>query len=300
MSKLSVNGIDFHYWTTGEGPDLIMLHGIGGNLAVWHLKMVPLLRQNYRVTTYDLRGHGRTGAPPTGYTTAHMADDLLGLMDGLGIEQAHFVGHSLGADIILHFGLRYPDRINRMVLVEPGLPALLGARQDASWIGWDYWSSMIEKYTDKPVPEDKRTDWKYLLRRSFDVPILFGPAQGNARNQDKFYEVLETTTLVDDYEVVGELTLENIGTVPHPKLLIYDKSSPYIGTFDALCEVVQNCQPVLLSSGELRHFLPLEKPELLVEYIQTFVSTDDAQLEEKVQALTVKVQALTGKEGIAA
>jgi pimeloyl-ACP methyl ester carboxylesterase len=274
---ITANNLKFHYWQLGQGPDLVMIHGLGGNLAVWHLKMVPLLRQNYQVLTYDLRGHGRSATPPSGYTTADQADDLWGLLNELGIEQAHLAGHSLGADIALHFALRYPERVGGLILIEPGLPALIHLRKGESWIGWSYWAEVIEKYSGHKVPLEKRTDYKYLLRQSGDIPILFGPAQGNYRKTEKFIEVLETTTLVKDYEEAGELTLENIATIPHPKLLIYDRSSPYLDTYYALCEVASNYRTVLLDTGELRHFFPLEQPELLVEHIRAFLETDELQ-----------------------
>ncbi len=271
MSMINVNGVRFHYWTVGQGPDVILLHGLGGNLAIWHLKMVPLLREAYRLTTYDLRGHGHSDTPPTGYTTGDMANDLLGIMDELGIEQAHLVGHSLGADIALHFALRYPDRAGKLILIEVGLPALIGARKDESWVGWDYWAEMIERFTGHKVPLEKRTDWRYLLRQSMNVPIMFGPLQGQRRKGERFLQVLETTTLVQDYEVVGDLTLENIATIPHPKLLIYDGNSPYLETYRTLCEVATNYRSILLPPSDLRHFFPLEQPELLAEYIRAFL-----------------------------
>lgn len=277
MSVITVNGIRFHYWTVGQGPDVVLLHGLGGNLAIWHLKVVPLLRQDFRVTTYDLRGHGHSDMTATGYTTADMADDLRGILDGLGIERAHLVGHSLGADIALHFALRYPERAGKLILIEAGLPAMIGARKDESWIGWRYWAEMIERFTGHRVPPEKRTDWKYLLRQSLNVPILFGPARGYPRKQDKFLKLLETSTLVQDYETVGELTLENIATITHPKLLIYDQNSPYMETYRALREVAINCTFVLLPPTDLRHFFPLEEPELLVQHIKGFLSPDGAQ-----------------------
>src|SRR5262245_11338238 len=125
MPKISANGINVHYWQVGDGPDVVMLHGLGGNLAVWHIKLLPYLRSGYRITTYDLRGHGRSDMTPAGYTTRDLAEDLRALMDGLGIEHAHLAGHSLGGDIVLHFGLLYPERVGKMAVIEAGLPALI-------------------------------------------------------------------------------------------------------------------------------------------------------------------------------
>ena len=147
MPKVSVNGFGLHYWQLGQGPDLVMLHGLNGNLAVWHLELAPRLRSEYRITTYDLRGHGRSEMPPAGYTTEDMAKDLRGLLDALQIPTAHLVGHSMGADIALHFALLYPDRVRRMVLIEPGIPALLRLRKREDWEGWAYWAKLIKDYT---------------------------------------------------------------------------------------------------------------------------------------------------------
>ena len=125
MPKALVNGIELHYQQFGEGPPLVMIHGITGNLAIWHLEIVPALLNEFRITTYDLRGHGYSDVPPTGYTTAHHATDLKNLLDQLGIGKTHVMGHSFGADIALHFAILYPERVERLVLVEPAIAALV-------------------------------------------------------------------------------------------------------------------------------------------------------------------------------
>jgi pimeloyl-ACP methyl ester carboxylesterase len=114
------NGINIHYQRVGEGPDIVFLHGLMGNLAVWHLKIVPILRHHFRVTTVDLRGHGYSDMPATGYSVDDLAGDLLGLLDALEIGQADLVGHSYGADIALCFALHHPGRVKRVVAIGPG------------------------------------------------------------------------------------------------------------------------------------------------------------------------------------
>jgi len=276
VSKILVNSINFHYWQVGEGPDIVMLHGLTGNLAVWHLKMVPLLRFKYRITTYDLRGHGRSDAPPTGYTTRDMAEDLRGIMDALEIERAHLVGHSLGADISLHLALLYPDRAGKLVLIEPGIPALVNLRKDPNWEGWRYWAELIERYTGIKVPREKWTDIGYMVKLSAEAPIIYGPARGLPRKKDAALRLLDETTMIQDYDVVGELTLENLAKIPHPKLLLYDEGSPYIGTFKVLRDLLINCTPILFPASEHRHFSPLEQPELVIEHMEAFFSWDGA------------------------
>jgi len=276
MPKVSVNDISFHYWQLGEGPDMVMLHGLNGNLAVWHLELVPRLRNEYRVTTYDLRGHGRSEMSPTGYTTEDMAKDLQGLMDALRIERAYLIGHSMGADISLHFALLYPERVEKMVLIEPRIPALVHLRKREDWEGWAYWAQLIKEFTGIQVPRDKWTDLDYMIRLSVTAPILYGPARGLPRKGDGVLRLLDTTTIVKDYEVVGDLTLENLGKIPHRKLLLYDSGSPYRSTYEVLRDLLINCTPVLLPPSKHRHFSLLEQAELLLGCIRRFLQAGEA------------------------
>src|SRR4051812_30767464 len=115
------SGLKIHYQRVGRGPDLVMIHGLTGNLAVWHLQIIPRLLDRFRILTYDLRGHGYSGMPPTGYTPTDMATDLKDLLDALEIERPHLAGHSYGADIALYFALHYPRRVRQLVAIEAAL-----------------------------------------------------------------------------------------------------------------------------------------------------------------------------------
>jgi pimeloyl-ACP methyl ester carboxylesterase len=274
MPIIRANGIDIHYLQAGSGPDLVMLHGLSGNLAVWHLRMVPLLQDRFRVTTYDLRGHGYSAMPPSGYTTRDMAHDLVALMDALGIGDADLLGHSYGADITLHAALLFPERVRSLALIEPGIPALLLDRQDADWDGWAYWAEIVERLSGEPVPYELRNNVDYMLRRSVAVPIVYGPAKGRARRKDRILRLMDETTMGADYGVVAELTLENLKRIAHPKLLVYDSASAWLSTFYVIRDLLQHCTPVLLPPSELRHFAPLDAPELLVEHLYRFLGID--------------------------
>ena len=74
MSKTELaSGLNFHYEQLGAGPDVVLIHGLGGNLATWHFNIVPLLWDRYRCLTYDLKGHGYSDPAPTGYNSADQA-----------------------------------------------------------------------------------------------------------------------------------------------------------------------------------------------------------------------------------
>lgn len=114
--KITVNGIEIHYTVEGDGPVVAMSHALGCNLALWD-EQVNALSSRYRVLRYDIRGHGQTSAAPSGpYSLEQMADDLYGLLTGLGIIQTHFVGISMGGMIGQIFALKYPSMVRSLVL----------------------------------------------------------------------------------------------------------------------------------------------------------------------------------------
>ncbi len=113
--KLTANGIDIHYTIEGEGPVVTMSHSLGANLSMWD-DQARALKGRYRVLRYDTRGHGQTSAPLGPYSFAQMANDLCGLLTGLGIAETHFVGISMGGMIGQVFALTYPTMVRSLVL----------------------------------------------------------------------------------------------------------------------------------------------------------------------------------------
>jgi pimeloyl-ACP methyl ester carboxylesterase len=277
MPKILANGLNFHYWRVGEGPDVILLHGLTGNMASWHFTVLPELKRTYRVTTYDLRGHGRSDMPPTGYTTADMAEDLRGLMDALEIERAHIVGHSLGADIALHYALLYPERVDRVVAIEAGLAALVHLRKDRQWEGWAAWARGIEKYGGISIPPEKWHDIDFMLRESLKVPVVFGPGRGMPRKGDRILRLLDTTSVVRDYEDSAGLTLEALSHIRHAVLPVYGLESHYLGTYAALNTALPNCTSGLIPGSE--HFAVVEQPIPLLQQMLPFLA-DGSQAKE--------------------
>jgi pimeloyl-ACP methyl ester carboxylesterase len=267
MPKLVLDsGLSLHYQQVGDGPDVVMVHGITGNLAVWHLQIVPALSDRFRVLTYDLRGHGYSGTPPSGYTPDDMADDLLGLLDGLDLERPALVGHSYGADVTLYFAARHPDRVSQVVAIEPALPALEDLRAHDGWAGWRYWVAALER-AGHQVPPERRTDLRYLIHATIDLPKQWGPLQGLPRNPKPLLRLLEQTTLPEDYRHVGSLTLDRIAQVDTPVVLMCAEHSAFRDTFEYLSEHLAEVQPILLPQTEWGHFGPLEQPEVVAAHI---------------------------------
>lgn len=272
MAKaLLSNGVELHYQQFGTGPNIVMAHGITGNQAIWHLEIVPALMREYRVTTYDLRGHGYSSVPPTGYTTADHANDLKLLLETLGIERPHIVGHSFGADVSLHFTILFPENVDRLVLVEPGIAALTYLREHEDWIGWKYWRDKLA-LGGVEIPREKWTDAEYLVRASVGLPMLFGFRQGRARRAGPLVRLMDTTSAAKDYCELAGMTLEKINEVRHQTLVLFGEESVFLGTYDYLCEHLVNSKGVLMPQSE--HFGPIERPQLLLEHLKEFLSSD--------------------------
>jgi pimeloyl-ACP methyl ester carboxylesterase len=108
--------------TMGSGPDLLLLHGLGGTRASLFETAAELSRRNYRVHAPDLPGFGSSCKPALGgYNARWFAEIMLGLMDELGIGQAHVVGNSMGGRIAIEMGLQVPQRIRALGLLCPAV-----------------------------------------------------------------------------------------------------------------------------------------------------------------------------------
>jgi 2-succinyl-6-hydroxy-2,4-cyclohexadiene-1-carboxylate synthase len=97
-----------------EGDAIIFLHFGGRNLMMWR-HVVPYFQDRYRLILVDLRGHGKSDKPETGYHIDEMARDVVGVMEHLKIERAHIVGSSLGAEVGLSIAAHYPDKVISLV-----------------------------------------------------------------------------------------------------------------------------------------------------------------------------------------
>lgn len=98
-----------------EGAAIVFLHFSGANLMMWQ-RIIPEFQGSYRLILVDLRGHGKSDKPDTGYHIDEMARDVTGIMQDLELEHAHIVGSSLGAEV----GLSLAARVDRRSIILKG------------------------------------------------------------------------------------------------------------------------------------------------------------------------------------
>ncbi|WP_424976310.1 alpha/beta fold hydrolase [Dinoroseobacter sp. S124A] len=119
---VDTNGLRLSVHEAGNGAPLVLLHGYPQNHACW-TKVAPELAKHFRVIVPDLRGYGDSDAPEDDaehsvYAKRTMALDIIGLLDQMGIERAHILGHDRGGRVTYRLALDHPDRVDRLGIIE--------------------------------------------------------------------------------------------------------------------------------------------------------------------------------------
>ena len=109
---------------TGEGPPIVLLHGLSATKRYVVHRSNVLPRSGYRIVAYDARGHGESAPPddPDAYDYSDLSADLGAVMDEFELERAALAGVSMGAHTALRFALEHPDRVSALVVITPGYP----------------------------------------------------------------------------------------------------------------------------------------------------------------------------------
>jgi pimeloyl-ACP methyl ester carboxylesterase len=156
-------GIKMHYAEQGEagGIPVVLLHGITDSWFSWS-RVLPQLDKKYRVYALDLRGHGDTDKPQTGYAMKDFAADVIAFMDAMNIKRATVVGHSMGSFVALQTTLDAPERVEKLLIMGTATTARNGVTLDLFKEFANLKDPMDEKYvrdfqvatSSKTVPED--------------------------------------------------------------------------------------------------------------------------------------------------
>lgn len=115
MPIIKINDIKMYYEIHGEGEPIVLIAGLGTDLAS-HVEMISWLSKKFRVLAFDNRGEGRTDKPRVRYTIEMMAEDTAGLIEALGIAKANVIGISMGGRIAMALALQYPELVRSLIL----------------------------------------------------------------------------------------------------------------------------------------------------------------------------------------
>jgi len=261
-----VNGVKLCYEVFGEGYPLFLIHGFGAKKESW-IAQTPELSKHFKVISLDNRGAGKSERPQTDYTMEIFADDINALMEHLGIDKANIAGWSLGGMIVQNFILKYPERVNKLILINTnyGFPDEGGPEV--------YKNMRLDEIRMKK--EDPVKAWWSGARSSFYIKFR---KELEADPSKKWYglwsaeELIELSTIDPPTEKdinlqAGALkthdTFERLNTIKSPTLLITasnDKLTPKIA-MEGIHEKIPNSKLVVIDKAG--HSSPLEKaPEV--------------------------------------
>jgi len=230
VGQAQINGISTHYQripatgSDGPAPTVVCVHGIGyDSLASFYLTIAsPVAEAGVDVLTYDLRGHGRTERPATGYLLADFIDDLRGLLDTLEVTRpVHLVGNSYGGTIAFAFAARYPDRVASIVSIESEPPT----QQWSDKMGTTF-RNVVEAMSD-----EQNIAW---------VGETFGSHY--ARLTRAASAVIAATTIVDEVAAGPLLAADGLAAIRCPVLSIVGSEGFQSDDLGAVAAMLPDCR----------------------------------------------------------
>lgn len=285
MPVAVVNGVrlNFVQMDDGEPGDrehLVMVHGLATNLAFWYFQYAAQLAKTFRVTLFDLRGHGRSEMPASGYGPAVLAVDLAGLMDHLKIGKAHFLAHSFGGVVTLNFACIHPQRVQSLVLADSHISAVRHVETQREWAYGQSIQPILDRYGLALDTKDAYFGYKLLTRvaewqmRGLTVPgelaEVVSPLMGKtgSRTAAQWLRLMDSTTA--QAEMMGDdgLSLDRLRTLHFPILAMYGDHSQARLTGSELLEVWPHAEFRLVRDAG--HFFPASRPEEVLSGCERF------------------------------
>jgi pimeloyl-ACP methyl ester carboxylesterase len=258
MSTVIANGIKQNYELAlpidgnPDAPTIVCVHGILiDSLASYYFMMAKSLREaGFRVLMYDLRAHGNSDRPESGYTVETFVDDLTALLDALEIgEPVYLIGNSFGGTVCYGFAERHPDRV-------AGVAAIESEPATAEW---------AEKMTANLYRAASQ------LGR-FEAIAWITARHGThlARRAKRAKKMLDATTLERDIPASRVLTPEQFDRISCPVLAIYGSESDLSAQAPLLETHMPRCTSVVLPG--LEHSVLVEAPATVLDLLLGWVA----------------------------
>lgn len=263
----------------GAGRDVVLVHGLGANRAFWYPVGTTLAHQ-YRVTLYDLRGHGYSERPASGYTAEQQGRDLLDLMDSLSIERAAIVGHSFGGAIALEAAIAAPQRVSQLALLDARIQRL---QPQLRLSDVDHLTA-FEQAVAQQDGGDWQTETEVGLRfleaaarnkvAGIDLGIRdaftpFGEGRGAIRAAKQWLALLDDTSLGADFRELGA-DRSRYAVLTMPCLLQYAGHTRAGRSAQALLQELPHCRFAEVPGAG--HFFPATHPAAVLAELETLLT----------------------------
>lgn len=259
-----VLGTHIRYVDTGNGPPVVLLHGLGASIYSWHAVIEPIAAEGYRVIAFDNRGFGFSSRPAEGYGNADYVQLLGALLDSLGVGQATLVGHSMGAQIAAEFALAHPDRVRGLALLAP---SGLGVR-----VPWMLAAARLPLVG--PLIAGLRGRWVtgWILRSTYADPSLVTEA-----DVDQYYAPVAQADFGRALRGVlrayrFDALKGRVDSLRTPTLLLWGRRDPIIPLDFGRRFAAALPRVAFVALPETGHVLPEEAPERVTELLIGFLT----------------------------
>jgi len=273
MARIEANGLGFEVADEGAGTPVVLLHGFPDTSVMWRHQVAALTAAGFRTIAPDMRGRGRSDRPPevADYALTKIVGDVIGIMDALGVQKAHVVGHDWGAAVAWGVAMFAPHRVDHLVAISVGAPGAapppnLEALQKS-------WYRILFLFEGTAEDLAQRNDW-YLLRE-----MLQGGGEDFERYKADLSEPGALTAALNWYR--ANLPLERmIPAGPGPQFPpVAAPTMGVFGTADLYLTEAAMTSSASKVTGTWRyerlegvgHFIPLEAPEQLNRLLLDFL-----------------------------
>lgn len=265
VGHVDVDGVSTRVLRAGSGPDVVLLHGTGGHLEAYSRNIAGLARR-FRVTAYDMVGHGWSDLPDHPYTIDVLSAHLLGLLDALGIDRTHLSGESLGGWVAAWTAAHSPDRVDRMILNTPGnianKPEVMARLRETTLVA-----------VKDPSEENVRRRVEFLFHRTHMVTDELVNLRRQVYSRPGFLRAIENTLVLQDPEIRKDFAWgpDWVGRISAPTLLLWTDHDPTGGLDEA--ELLRTWIPgarleVIEDAG---HWPQWEEPEAFLRVHEEFL-----------------------------
>ena len=227
LRHVDVGGVRTRVLRAGSGPDLVLLHGTGGHLEAY-ARDIAGLAADFRVTAYDMVGHGWSDLPDRPYTIDVLCDHLIGLLDALDIDAAHLSGESLGGWVAAWAAAHHPDRVGRLVLNTPGnianKPEVMARLRESTL-------AAVRDPSDATV----RRRVEFLFHHTEMVTDELVTLRRAVYSRPGFLRAISNTLVLQDPEVRKDFAWDPgwVGKITAPTLLLWTDHDPTGGLDEA-------------------------------------------------------------------
>lgn len=286
MPLVEVNGVKINYAQIGKKlnpsvPDVVMIHGLATNMAFWYLHHAMALSKFCRVTLYDLRGHGRSGMPPEGYSPSNMSRDLRLLLDHLGIGDAHFIAHSFGGVVALNLACENMERFRSLILVDSHIDAV---RRGLNGTHWEFGKTMrpfLQRHGLDLDSQDPYFGYKLMgiaaelrekdIKVAEELEAIFGPmiVHSSKRTVLQWQTLIESTRAGEEMMGDDNLSLNRLRKLTIPIMAVYGEDSPAMSTGRHLLKIWSHAQFYRMRNAG--HFFPLTAADEFAKRCRRFL-----------------------------